>query len=214
MQSLHSINDQLCPLCNGSAEMFFDDMYFQCRTCSGIFLASQFYPTAEREKQRYEEHNNDVNDLGYQQFVSPITDAVLQDFSPMHSGLDFGSGTGPVTSKILQDHGYTIAQYDPFFANYPEVLQGQYDYITCCEVIEHFHAPAQEFALLYELLKPGGSLYCMTFIYNNSIQFKNWVYKNDDTHVFFYQEPTLYWIQNNFGFSSLTIRDRLIKFVR
>jgi len=28
----------------------------------------------DKEKERYEEHNNDVEDLRYQQFVAPIVD--------------------------------------------------------------------------------------------------------------------------------------------
>lgn len=192
--------------------MFFDNRYFKCNVCTGIFLAQQYYPTATREKARYEEHNNDVNDIRYQEFVSPITNAVIKDYLPQHSGLDFGAGTGPVTSKLLQDQGYAIKQYDPFFHNYPELLNDTYDYITCCEVIEHFHAPAKEFALLKRLLKPGGSVYCMTFIYNDSVDFKRWVYKNDDTHVFFYQAATLQWIKCKYAFSALTIQGKLIHF--
>ncbi|WP_321540387.1 methyltransferase domain-containing protein [Flavobacterium piscinae] len=70
---------------------------------------------------------------------------VLKDFSSKHSGLDFGSGTNSVIVKLLKDKNYNIVEYDPFFSNQPEVLEKRYDYITCCEVIEHFHHPFEEF---------------------------------------------------------------------
>ena len=51
---------------------------------------------------------------------------------------------------MIKDKGFNISSYDPFFANNPELLNCKYDYIACCEVIEHFHNPAREFALLQE----------------------------------------------------------------
>ena len=51
----------------------------------------------------------------------------------------------------------------------------------------------------------------MTEIYNQDINFRNWYYKEDFTHIFFYQKETLQWIKNKFEFSSLIIKDRLIK---
>jgi hypothetical protein len=80
-------------------------------------------------------------------------------------------------------------------------------------VIEHFYHPEKEFRLLKNLLQPNGRLYCMTHIYNPKIDFENWYYKNDPTHVFIYQEATLIWIKNNFNFASVTIDNRLISFV-
>jgi len=125
-------------------------------------------------------------------------------------GLDFGSGTGPVISKLLSDWGYEINQFDPFFDNNLEALKPTYDYVACCEVIEHFHAPAGEFRLLHSLLKPGGRLYCMTHLYSESITFDNWYYMRDPTHAFIYQAETLTWIKENVPFSELEIEGRLI----
>jgi len=167
----------------------------------------------EREKARYETHNNDVHDPEYQRFVSPIVSSALRDLSPSHSGLDFGAGTGPVISKLLRDQGFNIVQYDPFFHDHPALLEDTYDYIVCCEVVEHFCLPSREFALLKRLLKPQGILYCMTELYRQGIDFSNWYYINDPTHVFIYQSTTMEWIRQEYGFSSCAIRDRLITFV-
>ncbi|HKK11111.1 MAG TPA: class I SAM-dependent methyltransferase [Bacteroidales bacterium] len=168
----------------------------------------------KKEKERYEEHNNFVNDPGYQSFVKPITDAVQKYCSREGLGLDFGSGTGPVISKVLTDKGYKIAQYDPFFFNHEELLAIKYDYMVCCEVMEHFQNPDKEFELLESLLMPGAYLFCMTQLYTEKVDFKSWQYKNDQTHVFIYSPDTIHWIDANTRFKLLSIEDRLIIFQR
>ncbi len=202
-----------CPLCHSKAEVFISikgKHYFECNLCGGIFLDNNYYPDYQKEKERYEEHNNDVNDLGYQNFVNPIVSNVLKDFSAEHSGLDFGAGTSPVISKLLNDKDYKIKQYDPFFHNHPDLLNISYDYIACCEVVEHFYKPDEEFKLLHNLLKTNGKLYLMTSVYRPNIDFKLWYYKNDPTHVFFYTETTFEYIRRNYDFSGLRIDNNLI----
>jgi len=164
------------------------------------------------EELRYETHNNDVFDVRYQNFVSPITKEILENFSEDHLGLDFGAGTGPVISKILKDNNFRIEAYDPFFHKDLKLLDEKYDYIACCEVMEHFYYPKKEFALLKKILLKGGNLYCMTEIYEERIDFSTWYYKNDPTHVFIYHKKTIEWIKNNFGFSDVNIKGRLIIF--
>lgn len=208
---------QLCPLCNTATTtpIFYQSntqLYYQCGNCSGIFVDPALRPDADVELARYKQHNNDVEDEGYQKFVSPITSAVMRDFTTHEHGLDFGAGTGPVISKILHDNNFKIAPYDPFFHNHPELLAVKYDYIVCCEVIEHFYNPRKEFKLLRNILLPGGKLYCMTDIYDESINFDKWYYKNDPTHVFIYHKNTIEWIKNKFDFSDVTVKNRLITY--
>lgn len=167
-------------------------------------------PSKHEEKLRYELHNNDIYDPRYRKFVSPIVNSVVNQYPDTSRGLDFGAGTGPVISKMLGDLGYSINLYDPFFHNDKDVLNSKYDFIVCCEVIEHFHQPAREFGLLRSLLEKGGSLICMTEILQEETEFESWYYKNDETHVIFYQERTLEWIKNNFSFSDLLIDGRLV----
>jgi len=207
--------NNFCPLCNSVATVFYknnDRLYHQCTHCLGIFMDQTLRYDKENEKSRYLNHNNDVDDEGYQQFVSPITLAVMRDFSPEHQGLDFGAGTGPVISKILKDNQFNIRPYDPFFYNYPQLLAESYDFIVCCEVMEHFYNPTKEFSLLKSLLNEGGRLYCMTEIYSEDIDFPTWYYKADTTHVFFYHRQSLQYIKEQCSFSALLIEDRLITF--
>ena len=204
-----------CPLCNSIATLFFfffKHLFYKCNTCDGIFRPKLTFLTAEEEKAHYEKHNNDVFDERYQAFVSPIVEAVLQDFSPEAKGLDFGSGTGPVIAKMLTDKGYQVQNYDLFFAKEPSLLKEKYDYVSCCEVMEHFHHPYQEFELLKSLLLPKGKLFCKTEVYNNQTPFENFCYKDDFTHVFIYQLKTLEWIQKNLRFSKVSVYDKLIVF--
>ena len=110
---------------------------------------------------------------------------------------------------MLTDANYTVKVYDPFFHPYTAVLNRTYDYIVSCEVIEHFHKPEFEFGKLYDLLNPGGKLFCMTdpLVEEN---FDKWYYKDDPTHVIFYNYQNLDWILNKVGFSYLNINGRLI----
>jgi len=205
----------ICPLCNSTGNVFHQtkkQFYYQCNNCKGIFMGEELKPNPEKEKRRYLEHNNDVENVNYQNFVEPITSAIMHDYTPTDNGLDFGAGTGPVISKILNDHNYNIQQYDPFFHNKPELLNNKYDYIACCEVIEHFHDPDKEFILLKNLLQPKAKLYCMTDLYDDSIFFPNWYYKNDLTHVFIYKKETIQFIKEKYGFSSVTINNKLVVF--
>ncbi len=112
----------------------------------------------------------------------------------------------------MNDHGFQIVQYDPFFYNFPVLLESTYDYIVCCEVIEHFYNPKKEFNLFKKLLKPSGKLYCMTVLFDDSMDFHKWYYKDDPTHVFIYHHKTIDWIKESFKFSNASIEGRLITF--
>ena len=204
-----------CPLCNTLCALHFEDKkirYYFCKNCYALFEDARDRPDADAEKLRYEIHDNNVEDKGYQKFVSPITDAILKEFTKNSKGLDFGAGKEAIISSVVQKSGYDIAQYDPFFHKHLELLERKYDYVACCEVIEHFYSPKKEFQLLKELLKPNAKLYCMTDIYNEETDFASWYYKNDPTHVFFYHKKTFEWIQKEFGFLDMKIEGRLVTF--
>jgi len=205
----------LCPLCSGAKHVYYREgkrTYYQCKECGSISLDESCHLSPKAEKERYLEHNNDVDDDRYQNFVKPITSAILSDFKSHHKGLDYGAGTGPVITKILADCSYNIKTYDPYFHNYPDYLKEKYDYIVCCEVMEHFNNPYIEFKRLKNLLHENGKLYCKTELFKEDTDFKNWYYKNDPTHVFFYTEKSINWIKETFAFNDIIIKDRLIIF--
>lgn len=204
-----------CPLCQHSATLFYDfkqRLYYQCGFCHAIIKDPDSWPDREEEKNRYLEHLNDVDDKRFQKFVSPLTNTVPQYFNSTDRGLDFGAGHAPVITHVLKQQGFDIEAYDPLFADDRDLLQQQYDFICSCEVIEHFHQPAESFTLLRSLLKPSGKLLCMTELYHEGIDFHRWNYKNDPTHVFIYHRNTISYIAEKYGFTGWSIDNRLISF--
>ncbi len=204
-----------CALCGAETIEFsivHKRAYFLCSNFHGISLDPVYFLSNNDEKDRYEAHNNDVTDSGYQNFVSPIVNSIIKDYKKNHNGLDFGSGKAPIITIMLRNLEYVINSYDPIFDPNPKALDTTYDYIACCEVMEHFYNPHKEFKLLYSLLRDKGSLYCKTYLYDTSIDFNSWWYKNDSTHVFFYTKETLNWIKVHYGFSEVIICKKLIIF--
>jgi hypothetical protein len=125
-------------------------------------------------------------------------------------GLDFGCGHVPVLGNALIRKGFMLSLFDPYFFPNAEKLQRRYDYVICCEVVEHFAQPAKEFRLLRKLLKDRGKLLIMTHLYDQSMDFGTWYYKNDATHVSIFQAKTLQYVVENFGFNKVEITGRFI----
>lgn len=199
-----------CPLCDSDLCEVIDPSFFRCSICFALVKNSDLYLSAEQEKARYELHQNDVNDPGYQRFAAPITDYVQRNFTSSQQGLDFGSGTGSVISKTLMDRGFNIVQYDPFFAPNALLLNTTYHYIISCEVFEHFHHPNHEISRLVSMLKPQGHLLIYTLLYEPTIDFLTWHYRNDPTHVFIYTAKTMEYIAKHYGLQLQQLSERFV----
>lgn len=189
-----------CTLCQTPLINKIDKEYFKCSSCQAYIKDQAFYFSEELEKKHYEQHNNDVNDLGYQNFTSPITNYILNHCNSTMLGLDFGCGKGPVITKQLLEKNFQINLYDPYFHPDLDYLDYQYDYIFSCEVFEHFYNPCNEISKLGRSLKKGGLLIVMTHIYKNQSDFINWYYRKDKTHVFIYTPETINYIASQFGY--------------
>jgi len=204
---------QRCLLCDSRANLFArfnGKKYFQCRNCRSVMLDPAEHPSLLEEKMRYDKHINNIEDPGYRNFIRPLVEAVEKDCAVEGEGLDFGAGPGPVAAAMLGEKGYQVTLYDIFYHPDETVLSKSYDFIICSEVIEHFRSPADEFRKLRRLLRPNGWLYCMTEMYTEEVDFKNWPYKNDPTHLFFYHSFAFKWIEDNIGFSEVRFKNRLI----
>lgn len=173
--------------------------YLSCAECHLIFVPPDFHPDRKTERQRYETHNNDPSDEGYRAFLCRVAAPLIQRVEPPAAGLDYGSGPGPTLSVMLEEHGFDVAIYDPFFAPQPDALNGTYAFVTCTETAEHFHAPRAEFDRLYGLLKPGGWLAVMTQ-WTDGRDLRRWSYARDETHVCFYCAQTMEWIAEHYGY--------------
>lgn len=196
-------------MCKSIGRPYCENIYFRCTRCDGVFKIKSRHLSLEDEKKIYLNHNNDVDDIGYQNSVRPLVDRVIESRALFEDGLDYGCGTGAVASKLLRESKFNMYEYDPFFAKREELLNRSYNFIIASEVIEHFANPKLEFELLRSLLKDGGGLFCKTHILRDDIDFASWYYRRDPTHIFFYSDRTFKYIKEQFFFSELKIYDRV-----
>lgn len=208
-----------CVICNAEAYFFYQKeaslpMYYKCEHCYCVFEDERYYLSAKAEKERYDAHENDVEDLRYQEFVSPIVKQVKKHFDQQSIGLDFGAGSAPVITKLLEDKGYQLDGYDPYYFPRNDLQENYYDYIVCCETMEHFHFPINEFKWMKKLLKNGGFFFGKTKMIDEQTDFHRFNYKNDQTHVVFYSEKTLQKIKDIIGFKDFYLSDNTIIFTK
>lgn len=202
-----------CPLCNSiectpiTAKT--NRSFYKCKNCWLIFISPEDYPSFDKEKARYELHENTDENQGYVNFLNKaVTPALPYLTADMH-GLDYGCGPHPVLSKLLAEKGITCDNYDPFFSDIK--LNPPYDFIFSTETFEHFHHPKQEVERLSQLLKPNGLLTIMTDHWQTPEQFANWYYITDATHVCFYHTNTFNYIKTTYGFTGLyTDKERVV----
>ncbi len=208
-----------CPLCkNLKIKDFYKEkdgfkrLFYRCESCLLIFLDPRLHLPKSLEKSRYEHHNNTERTDGYEKFLRTLIDPLKKFIKPNNIGLDFGCGPYPMMCEILKEDGYKIEGYDPYFAPNEALLHATYDYITCCEVAEHFNEPVKSFKKMDSLLRYGGILAIKTSIFNDSIDFKNWYYIKDDTHISLYSKESMQWICSEFNYEILDISDSVVLF--
>ncbi|WP_340103696.1 class I SAM-dependent methyltransferase [Rhodohalobacter sp. 8-1] len=210
-----------CVLCGGKSTKWIlkDDTrmdyvrdYYICDECNLIFVDPKQRLDPDEEKSRYEMHENDPDDPGYRKFLSRLFKPMSQRIEPNSYGLDFGSGPGPTLSLMFEEAGHTVRIYDPFYADDPSVFDDQYDFITTTETAEHLYDPLSELDRLWSCLKPCGYLGIMTKRHRGAEHFKNWHYKNDDTHVVFYHEDTFRWLGNRWDSEPEFLRSDVVIF--
>jgi SAM-dependent methyltransferase len=186
-----------CTLCGGTTVGHAADrrrVYLRCDHCGLIFAEPSSHPDRAAEKALYDQHENDPADPGYRGFLSRLADPLLERLAPGMEGLDYGCGPGPTLSVMLEEAGMRMACFDPLYAPDESVLMRRYDFITCTEVVEHFHRPARDWPRLAGLLRPGGWLGVMTRMVPGDRAFHEWHYKNDPTHVSFYSPRVMVWL--------------------
>jgi len=192
-----------CPVCEADALEAFQQVrgthYDRCLRCQATVMNPDHWLSAAQEREVYRLHDNDPLDAGYRRFLARLADPLLERLEPGSRGLDFGCGPGPALAGMLEEAGMTMALYDPFFQPDPEALSSTYDFVTCTEVVEHLHAPAQVFRELDRLVSVGGWLAVMTCFQTDDRQFANWHYRRDPTHVVFYRESTMAWLARDKG---------------
>jgi hypothetical protein len=185
--------------------------YLRCDVCDLYFLDPAQRATPASERERYDLHRYDPADVGYFEFVRPLIDRIRAGVAPPARGLDYGAGRVPLLADRLRTLGYHMSIYDVFYWPAPAVLQGCYEFVTACEVVEHFYDPGFEFGRLRRLLRPGATLFIMTDPRRDQVEFDRWSYRRDPTHVCFYSERTFRWIEAAFGFKNMELTQRVIR---
>lgn len=193
-----------CPLCAAAGRTYLADAgrtYLRCERCALIYLHPAHRPTPLAEVLRYQEHENDAADAGYLAFLRRLAEPVAARLAPGARGLDFGCGPVPALGALLTAAGHPTASYDPLFRPHEALLAERYDFVTCCEVVEHLHAPDAVLTRLAGLLRPGGLLGVMTRFPGHDAPFDRWWYRRDPTHVCFFGEETMRWIADERGWA-------------
>tara|TARA_B100000315_G_scaffold249651_1_gene281212 strand:- start:11387 stop:11896 length:510 start_codon:yes stop_codon:yes gene_type:complete len=151
------------------------------------------------EKRRYDTHTNHPDDPEYRDFLKRLLNQLLPYLPKGGKGIDYGSGPGPTLSLMFSELGFHMTDYDPFYANHYKVLEEEYDFLSCSETMEHFGNPKEEWELFLKLVKRGGWIGIMTQLYDREIDFSQWYYKNDPTHVSFYSKETFKWLAKEYN---------------
>ena len=159
-----------CPLClsagtmpfhkGGKASAYRD--FFRCGECDMVFVPRSQLLDPAGQKARYLEHNNDIDDPAYRDFLGRMYYALRPHLKPGARGLDYGAGPGPALQRMMIEDGFEAYTYDIFFYPDEAVLSTAYDFVTCTETAEHFDDPRREFDSLDGLMRSGGWLGVMT----------------------------------------------------
>lgn len=183
-----------------------------CSICDLIFVPERFFVDATAERERYLQHNNEVDDPDYRAFLARLYDELKPNLKSGAKGLDYGSGPGPALVAMMREDGFDVREYDPYFCPDQSALQNTYDFVTCTETAEHFRDPKANLERLHSLLRSGGWLGLMTSMLDSWDGFADWYYHRDPTHVCFYSAKTMQWIAKHYGYEVTSPRRNVTLF--
>ena len=193
-----NIRANCCPLCSSEAVLDFavdrKRSFLRCDVCRLVFVPPFFFLAPGDERRRYDLHRNRPDNDGYRSFLRRLLPPLVRALPLGARGLDFGSGPEPLLVRMLEEAGYRMSLFDPFYAPDTSALAAAYDFITATEVLEHLRDPGKELERLWSRVRPGGVLAVMTRLYGDREAFCSWYYKNDLTHVCFFSPATLTWL--------------------
>lgn len=187
-------------------------MFIRCANCALVFVPSQQHLTNIEEKAHYDLHDNNPEDLGYRRFLSRAAEPVTRLMAKGSNGLDFGSGPGPTLSLMLNEAGMHCADYDLYYANHPELLRQQYDFITSTEVFEHLANPRAVLDQLMPMLNTNGILVIMTQRPRDIEAFARWRYILDPTHITFFNEQSFEYTAQHWHIELLELHKDVVVF--
>ncbi len=203
-------NNNACKICSRETVLLRDTKfnidYFYCTSCEYIFIDEAVIVSPEQEVALYKQHNNTMENEGYVNMFKEFMKVSVDPYGErIKTALDFGCGPGPVLATLLQQRGFAVDIYDPYFAPEKFYANKRYDLITATEVFEHLQDPMQTARLLKNRLNDGGILAIMTLFHpGDAASFNKWWYRHDPTHISFYRPKTLTVLAAQLGLTILT----------
>nr|WP_321268574.1 class I SAM-dependent methyltransferase [uncultured Sulfurimonas sp.] len=198
-----------CKICNSNTSTIKDfntkKTYYRCLNCEYIFLDEKHYLDATHEKKHYDNHDNNLDSLGYvKMFENLIEEFVLPKEKEIKTALDFGCGEGAVLPFLLEKVGISCDKYDLFYFPKKVYKDKKYDLICSTEVIEHLQNPLDVIKKLLLHLNKDGYLLLMTYFHpSDDEKFLKWFYIKDVTHIGFFSIKTFEHLASEFDLEIL-----------
>jgi SAM-dependent methyltransferase len=164
---------------------------YRCSDCDLIFKDPTSHEDFALQKTRYDLHENNAEDVGYQRYFQTFLDFVLAQGEVSGTVLDFGCGKSTLLADMLREQGSDVSVYDPIYHPDTAYTNKTYDLITSVEVFEHLHDPLVVCQELIALLNPHGILAIRTeFAPSDREAYLKWYYRRDPTHIVFFTPQT------------------------
>ncbi|WP_241761410.1 class I SAM-dependent methyltransferase [Sulfurimonas gotlandica] len=185
-----------CKLCHCNTTVISDaktdKIYHRCLECDYVFMDEKFYLDAGLEKKHYDNHDNNLESLGYvKMFEKLIDEFVTPNAKEIKTALDFGCGEGEVLPILLERTSISCDSYDLFYFPDKAYENKKYDLICSTEVIEHLNNPLDTLKELLLHLNKDGYLLLMTYFHpSDDEKFLKWFYIKDVTHIGFFSLKT------------------------
>lgn len=209
-------NHNTCKICSADTttveDKKFELNYYYCGQCRYISVEEKAIISAEEEEALYRQHNNTLENEGYVKMFEKFIRTAIEPYGgELRQALDFGCGPGPVLATLLEQRGFEVDIYDPYFAPQRVYAGKSYGLITATEVFEHLKDPLKTAALLRDHLHKEGILALMTLFHpGEEEQFLKWWYRHDPTHISFYRPETLEVLAHKLGLKVLTFDSKNI----
>ncbi|WP_170265127.1 class I SAM-dependent methyltransferase [Salibacter halophilus] len=202
---MHREDSNQCSLCdqwsNHKVPGPFNRTYYRCKNCELIFVDPSDFISEKEELRRYDLHENNSDDEGYQTFLKKAVEPALLYLNDEMQGLDYGSGLNKVLSLLLKEQGIKCDNFDYYY--HPELEDKKYEFIFSTETFEHFTDPKKELEKIDNLLVEGGYLVVMTKTWISEERFEKWHYARDYTHVSFFNVETFHYIAKKWKYRVL-----------
>ncbi len=198
--------------------VFFEDKrkFYKCRNCFLIFT-DEFAGEAEAEA-HYKKQQAETDASFWKEQVDALLTISAKYVPRPKKILDFGAGSGEITKEI-RSRGLDCTSLEPMEDGFlkDQSFGEKFDIIFAVEVIEHIQNLWEELREMEEVLSPGGVMVFSTiltdkFVYEaNSVDvFREWFYKDDQTHVSFFCNETMSYIANMLGYEAYTFGQNVI----